>query len=51
MTLTIAMNPREVQLIKATLTVAAIAAIPWAADLSAASIVANWNVAPITASR
>ncbi len=43
------MSAREVRLIKATLTVAAIAAIPWAADLGAASVVANVDVAPMSA--
>ncbi len=44
------MSAREVKLIKATLTVAAIAAIPWAADLGAASVVGNVDVAPISSS-
>jgi hypothetical protein len=44
------MTAREVRLIKATLTVAAIAAIPWAADLGANSVVANVDVAPISSS-
>jgi hypothetical protein len=50
MTLSITVSARELQLIKATLTVAAIAGIPWAADLSAASIVEHWGVASVTAS-
>jgi len=44
------MTAREVKLIKATLTVAAIAAIPWAADLGATAVVANVDVAPIASS-
>lgn len=44
------MSAREMKLIKATLTVAAIAAIPWAADFGAASVVANVDVAPISSS-
>jgi hypothetical protein len=45
------MNARELKLVKATLTVAAIAAIPWAADFSAGTVVANVDVPPISASR
>jgi len=44
------MSAREVKLIKATLTVAAIAAIPWVADLGAASVVANVDVPTISSS-
>jgi len=44
------LNAEQVKLIKATLTVAAIAAIPWAADFSANAVVANVNVPAVSVS-